>query len=532
MPTRFPIGRRGLGLALGGALLPRCAAAQDRRSTLVLAIDIVDAATFDPARQINYTPPLTLGACYDTLVTMAPGRYGEPVPLLAARWAPTPDATGWRFTLRPEARFASGSRVTPGDCAFSLNRLIAIGDPPGHYVENIVTAVASGDDTIDILLRDPARSPLEALCAPTYAILEQAAVEAQGGTALPNAREADRATAWLDQHSAGSGAYVLQGWERRRGIDLAANPSAWRGQPAYARVAIRHVPDSTTQLRAIQRGDADAAFNLIPAHVAQLQTDPAIRIDSTRSLDFVFLALTGSAERSKALALREARQAIGYAIDYDDVLGRLLGGLSTRPATFLPVGMPASTEATMREIGFRQDLDLARNLLAKAGLADGFTFELSYSDTAVAGLTYEALARKLRSDLARIGIAVRLAPTNPYSFRDAFMGGKLQAALSFWTSPIVADDFWAQASVERLFPRLGIEAPAALRDLIARAAAESDPAERIGLWLDYQKAMVSLANLLVLFQPTYQVAVRRSVAALPLTAAGWLADLGAAKPSG
>ena len=43
--------------------------------------------------------------------------------------------------------------------------------------------------------------------------------------------------------------------------------------------------------------------------------------------------------------------------------------------------------------------------------------------------------------------------------------------------------------------------------------------------------MVDAANHFVLIQPVYQVAVRKSVAGLQLTAAGWMAELGGAKPA-
>ena len=43
--------------------------------------------------------------------------------------------------------------------------------------------------------------------------------------------------------------------------------------------------------------------------------------------------------------------------------------------------------------------------------------------------------------------------------------------------------------------------------------------------------MVEQATLIPLFQPTYQVAIRNSVAGFPLTAAGWMADLDQAKPA-
>ncbi len=69
--------------------------------------------------------------------------------------------------------------------------------------------------------------------------------------------------------------------------------------------------DSATQLLAIKRGDIDAAFNLIPEQVATLKGDPHVRVEGLESLDFVYMALTSEPEFNKALAVKEARQAVG-----------------------------------------------------------------------------------------------------------------------------------------------------------------------------------------------------------------------------
>ena len=103
------------------------------------------------------------------------------------------------------------------------------------------------------------------------------------------------------------------------------------------------------------------------------------------------MALTQEPEFNKALAVKECRQAIGYAIDYDGIKNSLLGGAAVRPAHFLPIGVNGSTEAIARQIGFRQDLKLAKELLAKGGYPDGFEFEIAYGNAAVAGVTYQLL---------------------------------------------------------------------------------------------------------------------------------------------
>ena len=109
------------------------------------------------------------------------------------------------------------------------------------------------------------------------------------------------------------------------------------------------------------------------------------------SLDFVYLALTHSAELNKALANKYARQAIAYAIDYDGIRDSLLGGSATRPANFIPVGSLGSTEELTKEIGFRQDLERSKKALAQAGLPDGFEFDVIYGNSIIAGTSYHVI---------------------------------------------------------------------------------------------------------------------------------------------
>src|SRR5215475_7061115 len=111
------LGAGGAALAAG---LPERVFAQASKTTLVIGIDISDTITLDPARQAQYTPPMTLLAAYDMLVTMEPGDYINLKPALATKWERTPDGKGWRFTIREGVKFASGSEMTVDDVKWSL----------------------------------------------------------------------------------------------------------------------------------------------------------------------------------------------------------------------------------------------------------------------------------------------------------------------------------------------------------------------------------------------------------------------------
>jgi peptide/nickel transport system substrate-binding protein len=524
--------RSALALAgLAAAALAGPVSAQPK-NTLVIGLDISDTVTFDPARMSQYSPPLTLKGAYETLVTMAPGEYVNLKPELATSWEKTADGKGWRFKLRPNVKFASGNPMTAEDVKFSIERVINVKDQPQQYISHVDHVDVIDPMTVDVILKDPTQPILTILAAPSFSIVDSKVVKQNGGTAAVDAKDTDKATKWLDTNSAGTGAYRIAGWERNSAIQLAKNPNYWRGQPGFERVVIRHIADSAAQLLAVRRGDLDVAFNLIPEQIATLKDDPNIAIQHATSLDFVYMALTEEKEFNPALAKKEARQAIGYAIDYDGIIQSMIGGSAIRPVSFLPVGTNGSTEQLTKEIGFRQDLDKAKKLLQQAGLPDGFTFDIAYGNASIVGVSYQLLGQKIQSDLGRVGIKVNLQPMDQVNLRTQFTTGKSTGGvLTFWNPPAVENLLWASATINRVAKRVHWTPDPALHDLVAKAAAEQDQKKQAELWQQYQKAMVDAAHLFVMIQPVYQVAVRKTVQDFQLTGAGWMADLNTAKPA-
>jgi peptide/nickel transport system substrate-binding protein len=525
------IGRRdvmrllGVGGAALAAGLPETVHAASSGGTLVLGVDISDSITFDPARESQYTAPLTMRAAYESLVTMSPGDYLNVKPALAKSWERTPDGKGWRFHLT-DAKFNSGNPVTAQDVKWTFDRLINLKDQPSQYVTNVTSVTVVDPKTVDVVLKDPSLPILTILSGVNFGITEQKVLEAQGGTAGTDAPGADKATNWLNQHSCGAGPFTLVGWTRGAQILLTRNPHYFHGPAHFEHVIVRHMGDSATQLLAIKRGDVGAAFNLIPEQIATLKDDKQVRIEGLRSLDYVYMALTNEPQYNKALAVKEARQAIACAIDYDGIIEHLLGGQAMRCASFIPIGLYGSTEETTKQIGWHQDLDRSKQLLQKAGFPNGFEFKISYGDAAVSGLSYAVLAQKLQSDLARVGIKVVLDPVDQVNLRTQYTTGHSQGGvLTFWNPSGVETDQWASASVLRVAKRIHWTPDPALMQLVLKAAAEQDPAKRTALYVDYEKALIDQASLLILFQPIYQFAVRNTLKRFPLTAAGWEAEL-------
>jgi len=515
----------------GSAAFPSFVQAQARRNALLIGLDIGDSITFDPARLAQYSSPMTVHNVYDTLVTMTPGDYIDLKPNLATSWEYRPDGKAVRFKLRQGAKFASGNPVTAEDVKWSIERVINLKDQPAQYIAHVDKVDIVSPDTVDVVLKDPAQPLLTILAAPSFSVMDAKLLVKQGATAGADAKDADKATNWLNGNSGGSGPFSFTAWERNQQIQLARNGNYRGEKPGYERVVIRHMSESAAQLLALKRGDIDIAFNLIPEQIATLKGDPQIDVIGTPSLDFIYMAVSENAEANPALNKKQNRHAIGYAIDYDGIINSLIGGSAVRPANFLPVGVNGSTAETTKQIAFKQDLARAKKLLADAGNPDGFAFELTYSNNSIAGVSYQNLAQKLQADLARAGIKANLNPIDQVNLRTLFTQGKLQSVLTFWNPPAVENQLWASATVNRVAKRVHWTPPDEMKKLVDDASAERDLFKSAALWRKYQEGMVDAAHLFVLIQPTYQIAVRKSVAGFKPTAAGWMAELGGARPA-
>src|SRR5258705_510574 len=145
---------------------------------------------------------------------------------------------------------------------------------------------------IDIIRKQPAEPLLTIIAAPEFVVLERKVAEANGASAAKDAKTADKAAAWINGNSCGTGAYRIAAWERNQQIQLVRNDHYWGGKPPFERIVIRHISDGAAQLLAVRRGDIDAAFNLIPEQIAALKTEPSVRLAPLASLDFVYMALT------------------------------------------------------------------------------------------------------------------------------------------------------------------------------------------------------------------------------------------------
>ena len=177
--------------------------------------------------------------------------WDEPFALygLLAESIETPEDRSWvEFTLRPEARFADGTPVTPEDVIFSYDLLGTQGHPRYHGLRAQISSITkTGPRSVRMTFNTDNREL--ALLAGMRPILSKAQWEGR-----------DFANAPLAEIPMGSGPYTVTDYEAGQQVTLTRNPEYWGKD-----VPFRKGTHNIDQIKLDFYGDANVLFEAFKA---------------------------------------------------------------------------------------------------------------------------------------------------------------------------------------------------------------------------------------------------------------------------
>ncbi|GAK51060.1 ABC-type dipeptide transport system, periplasmic component [Candidatus Moduliflexus flocculans] len=486
-------------------------AAELPKDTLIIGMQTASTISLDPARAYEYTSAILVNQLYDKLVDFAPDDVTRPVPELAESWEVSEDGNTWTFHLRKDALFHSGNPVNADAVVFSLRRAIALQGGPSWLLTQFGMTPESvqkvDDATVQIVLDQP-YAPGIFLAALAYTI---------GGIVDPAMvkqfeQDGDSGSAWLNEHSAGSGAYRLERAIQNEHFALQANERYWKMSVPMKHIIFQNVPEAMNQLMMLQNGDIDLAWNLLPGQLQQLREEsPTVQISATPVFSLRYLAMNvGYEPLSKPLV----RDAIRYAIDYDTIVTHILEGAAVKAQTFLPFeAMFASNPATP----YAYDLEKAKRLLIEAGYPDGFDVELLCATDQIPS----DIAQKMQSDFGKIGIRVTVTSMPAAQVSKSFRGRSFQMALATWASDYADPDANAKpfahanslgddAAVKQIAWRCQYVNQETSR-MVEKAVRESDAVQRAALYRQITEKILHDGPVAILYYPLQLYALRPEI---------------------
>ena len=132
-----------------------------------------------------------------------------------------------------------------------------------------------------------------------------------------------------------------------------------------------------------------------------MEGNPDIQIVAANNTQLIHLGMNA---QKPPLDNPDVREAIRYAINYDEIM-TLTGGDAKLVQEIIPSGFLGHTGQNP----FTQDIAKAKELLAKAGVAEGTEIEaLVPSDYPAGPIDYPTLAAKIQADLEQVGIKLVL----------------------------------------------------------------------------------------------------------------------------
>ena len=194
--------------------------------TLVIGANTGIFITMDPAVAYEVLPNKIVAAVYAQLVNLkAIDGVIVPVPDIAESWDISEDGMTYTFNIRKGVKFSNGDPLTAEDVVFSLKRGLILESVSIWLLESLGINKANMDETIKWIDDYTVSMTFDKPYAPNISLGILANMFSgivNKKVALANEKDGDLGNAWLTDHSAGAGPYVLVQWERNNVIMLEA----------------------------------------------------------------------------------------------------------------------------------------------------------------------------------------------------------------------------------------------------------------------------------------------------------------------
>jgi peptide/nickel transport system substrate-binding protein len=354
-------------------------------------------AWFDPAETAGViTPFMLLYALHDALVKPMPGHARTPS--LAESWTMSRDGLRYEFVLRKGVRFHNGEPLTPEDVKFSFERY------RGASASTLKARVAG----IDIVDAQRVRFRLK---EPWPDFMTFYATPATGAAWIVPRKYLEKVgEEGFKKAPIGAGPYRFVSFNPGVELVLEAHAGYWRKMPSVKRLVMKAVPDETTRLAMLKRGEVDIAYSVRGPLAEEIKRTPGLVLKPTFPSFTEWLSFNDQWDPKSPWADRRVRLAAALAIDRQTINEAEYLGFGKISASIVPRDFEYAWPAPP----YPHDPARARQLLAEAGYPRGFDAGDVFCD-AVYAATTEAVINSLQN----VGIRGRLRPLERAAFYKA-----------------------------------------------------------------------------------------------------------------
>ena len=337
-------------------LLQNAQAQSTPTGELVYAMHVtLSPSWFDPAETpAQITPFGILYALHDAVVRPLPGeRMG---PALAESWSESPDGLTYEFKLRPGLKFHNGDPCTAEDVVFSFTRYKGVG--AAEFKAKVKNVEVVDARTVRFHLHQP---------WPDFMTFYGTTATA-AGIVVPKKYLEQVGEDGFKKHPIGMGPYKFVSHTPGIELVLDANEAYWRHAPYIKRITMKGVPEPTTRLAMLKRGEADIAVALEGEVAEEVRRDPKLTLVDTRHASIQWLDFAEQWDPKSPWHDKRVRLAANYALDRQAINEAACLGFCPPTAVIIPRVM----DFALQTEPLPYDPKKAKELLKEAGYPNGF----------------------------------------------------------------------------------------------------------------------------------------------------------------
>ena len=312
-------------------------------------------AWFDPSTAPpQITPFGILYALHDALVRPLPG--GQKMsPSLAESWKESADGLTYEFKLRRGLKFHNGDPFTTEDVRFSFERYRGAG---AKELQARVRQVEIVDPlTVRFHLKEP---------WPDFMTFYGTTATA-AGIVVPKKYLTQVGDEGFRKHPIGIGPYQFVSHQPGVEVVLDAYPAYWRRVPSVKRLIMKSVPEGTTRVAMLKKGEADIAYALDGEDAENVRRDPRLTLVPSKHASIYWIEFTEQWDPKSPWADKRVRQAANYALDRKAINDVACLGYCPPAGVIVPRVMEFALQTTPTPY----DPQKAKQLLAEAGYPKG-----------------------------------------------------------------------------------------------------------------------------------------------------------------
>jgi len=238
-------------------------------------------------------------------------RTGQMQAQLATDWERVEDGRV-RFQIRDGPTFHSGNDLTPGDVAYSINRIVdpdvGINSPQSDQLAGVTGAeVVDGERAVDVM-SDGLNPAVFSLFASYGDVMEQAWVE-------------DNDADYIATHMNGTGPFEFSNYEQGVQVVLERFDNYWQEPASISELTFNAASESSTRVNQLLAGETDVVVNVPPQDISRVQNGEDTRIDAVSSSRVLYNGMRYDVEPFDSV---EFRKAMNYAVDLDAIIESVL----------------------------------------------------------------------------------------------------------------------------------------------------------------------------------------------------------------